>query len=91
MTALATLPQPRLEAAPLNGRTDPIDASAGTRDAYFSGEWVSTALYDRSKLRPGDSVNGPAVVEQLDSTTVIWPAQTARVDEYGNLILERTN
>ena len=91
VTALATLPQPGLEAAPLNGRTDPIDASAGTRDAYFSGEWVSTALYDRSKLRPGDSVNGPAVVEQLDSTTVIWPAQTARVDEYGNLILERTN
>ncbi len=90
LTALARLPRPKLEATLLNGRTDPVDASTGARDAYFSGEWVSTTLYDRSKLQAGDSFKGPAVVKQLDSTTVIWPEQTARVDEFGNLILERS-
>ena len=90
LTALARLPRPKLEATLFNGRTDPVDASTGARAAYFSGEWVPTTLYDRSKLQAGDSFNGPAVVEQLDSTTVIWPGQTARVDKFGNLILERS-
>ena len=54
----------------------------------FSGDAVSTGIYDRTRLAPGDLINGPAVIEQLDSTTVVWPHQTARVDEYSNLILE---
>jgi N-methylhydantoinase A len=38
---------------------------------------------------PGDVVEGPVVIEQLDSTTLVWPNQTASVDAYGNLVLER--
>ncbi len=88
LTALARSPQPRLDAMPLNGAADPPCALKGHRPVYFHQRWVSTAIYDRSQLKPGDVIAGPAVIEQLDSTTVVWPAQRARVDTYCNLILD---
>jgi N-methylhydantoinase A len=89
VTALAKLPRPRLEASKLNGTTNPSGAFQGQRHVYFGGQSVSTSIYDRSILRPGDAVTGPAIMEQLDSTTVVWPNQTAHVDAYRNLVLER--
>ena len=38
-------------------------------------------------LRAGDTLDGPAIVEQLDSTTVVWPGGRARVDAWRNLVL----
>jgi N-methylhydantoinase A len=49
---------------------------------------MSTPLYDRGLLVPGDSIMGPAIVEQLDSTTVIWPSQNCDVDAYKNLFIK---
>ena len=89
ITALASLPQPTLEPASLVESGDPSAASKGTRPVYFRNEPVPTGVYDRSGLLSGHVVAGPAIVEQLDSTTVVWPEQTASVDPYGNLILER--
>ncbi len=57
------------------------------RDAYFS-DWVSAAIYRRQDLLPGMSLQGPAIIEQSDATTVIEPDMTATVDVYGNLIVE---
>ena len=90
LTALAELPQPRLAAGQLNGATNPPGAQKEQRHVYFNKRFVPTAIYDRSRLNPGDVVEGPAVIEQLDSTTVVWPAQQARVDPYRNLILDRS-
>jgi N-methylhydantoinase A len=90
LTALARSPQPRLEAMPPDGAVDPPRALKGHRQAYFHQRWVSAAVYDRSRLNPGDVVSGPAILEQLDSTTVVWPGQRARVDVYHNLILDRS-
>jgi N-methylhydantoinase A len=66
------------------------EAVVGTRPAYFGelGETVECPIYDRAKLEPGHAFDGPGIVEQLDSTTVVLPDQSARVDHYGNLILE---
>jgi N-methylhydantoinase A len=50
--------------------------------------FVSTPIYDRAKLRPGNRFNGPAVVEQMDATTLVPPGMTAHVDRWLNLILE---
>ncbi len=61
------------------------------RDVFFDGEYVSTPIYDRTKLAPGGVIEGPAIVEQLDSTTVVWPRQTARVDGFRNLVIERVD
>jgi N-methylhydantoinase A/oxoprolinase/acetone carboxylase beta subunit len=43
-------------------------------------------LYDRSKLAPGASFEGPAIVEEVDSTAVIGPGTTVTVDAYANLV-----
>ena len=42
----------------------------------------------RAALEPGHSFGGPAIVEQLDATTVVLPEQAVSVDHYGNLILD---
>ena len=44
-------------------------------------------VYDRAKLSPDLVIAGPALVVQLDSTTLIAPDQTAKVDRYGNLLI----
>ena len=46
-----------------------------------------TPVYNRVHLRPGDKITGPAIIEQLDSTTLVWPNQITRVDEFSNLVL----
>ena len=47
-------------------------------------------LYERERLRPGMRLDGPALICQMDSTLLLPPGWTARVDGYRNLILERT-
>ena len=88
LVALAKTEGPRMQPASLNGATDPPGAMVGHRDVFFKGRPVPTHIYDRSRLTPGDVITGPAVVEQLDSTTVVWPGQSARADAYSNLVLE---
>ena len=62
-------------------------ARLGRRDVWF-GRRRATWLYDRDRLRAGDRLRGPALVLQLDTTTVIPPAWGAVVDAAGNLVLE---
>ncbi|MBI4277326.1 MAG: hydantoinase/oxoprolinase family protein [Armatimonadetes bacterium] len=50
--------------------------------------FVATPVYNRARLAAGQVVEGPAILEQMDSTTVLGPGQTARVDEYRNLRVE---
>ncbi|MGI9009047.1 MAG: hypothetical protein ACR2FU_23145 [Streptosporangiaceae bacterium] len=47
-------------------------------------------VYDRELMTAGEAVAGPAIVHQLDSTTVVLPGQRARVDELGSMWLEET-
>ena len=55
---------------------------------YFGGEWVETPVHDRGGLRPGDKVEGPAIVVQDDTTTVIEPGYRGDVDRFGNILIE---
>ena len=50
--------------------------------------FVACAVYDRERLRAGNRVLGPAIIEQMDATTLVLPGMTARVEPYLNLILE---
>ena len=54
-----------------------------------NGEYSDYGLYDREKLRNGNIIYGPAIVEQMDSTTVILGSQKATVDKYLNMMIER--
>jgi hypothetical protein len=49
---------------------------------------VACPVYDRERLRAGNRFAGPAIVEQMDATTLVLPGMTVRVDAYLNLILE---
>jgi N-methylhydantoinase A len=51
---------------------------------------VETPVYERSGLRPDDVIPGPAIIEQMDTTTVILPGQRATVDDFVNLILRES-
>ena len=61
-----------------------------SRPVYFRGRgFVDTPIYSRDELAPGMTFDGPAIIEQSDSTPLVAPAFRARVDEAHNLILER--
>lgn len=64
-------------------------AQTGERAVYFQEEegFVPTAIYAREKLGAGAVIQGPAIVEQMDSTVAIPPGATARVHDLGSLIL----
>lgn len=74
---------PRLDA----DGTDSQHARLGAQRAYLDRAWVEAGLYDRSALRAGNVVEGPAVVMEMDSTTLVLPGCSATVDSYGNLII----
>jgi N-methylhydantoinase A len=57
----------------------------GRRPVYFGG-WHDTLVYQRDDLGPGMAFDGPAIVEQSDTTTVIEPDMTVTVDAHGNLL-----
>jgi N-methylhydantoinase A len=58
---------------------------AGRRRAWFDGGWHDTPVYRREQLGVGAELTGPAIVEQLDTTSVIEPGDHMRVDALGNL------
>ena len=61
----------------------------GRRTIHYNGSTSTTAdVYERDRLDVGTTVNGPAIVEQFDATTVIPAGWLARVDGLRNLVLE---
>ncbi len=57
------------------------------RTVSFAGRGFTTPVYGREGLGVGDRLEGPAVIEQLDSTTLLWPGQSLHVDPHGQLLL----
>jgi N-methylhydantoinase A len=66
------------------------DARKGSRPAYFpeSNGFVETAIYDRYVLQPGMKFNGPAIVEERESTLIIGVGGRVHVDERLNVVVE---
>lgn len=79
----------RLEGFGLLPQGGAVTASAQTaqRKVWFAGKWLVTPVLARHALLPGDTIAGPAIIEQFDTTTVIEPGDSARVDAMGNLII----
>ena len=72
--------------------TDSRVARVGERDVCFDSAqgMVPCPVYDRALLAPSHRFDGPAIVDQLDSTTVVYPGQRALVDDYLNIIIDVT-
>ncbi len=87
VTAVGRVPAVSLSAGDM-ADADPSPALKERRPVYFAGAgFVPSPIYDRARLRPGNVIVGPCLVEEVASTTVITPGSWARVDEYGNLII----
>jgi N-methylhydantoinase A len=71
------------------GRGGPSAAAAavGRQKAYMDGRDVVAVVYDRARLRAGNRIAGPAIVMEMDSTTVILPRHHGKVDAYGNILI----
>jgi N-methylhydantoinase A len=59
------------------------------RQVYFNDRFVRTPVYERSLIASGSEIDGPAVIEELGSTTVVFPEWSTTVDDLGNLIMQR--
>ena len=73
------------------GDTSPDAARIGERPVHFEslGGFAPTPIYDRELLQPGAVITGPAIIEQLDTTTVVGPGWTASCDRYGTVVMVR--
>ena len=81
------LDKPHLDPQPA-GPADPAGARIGVAAVVFQGGSRDTPLYLRDTLRTGNLLRGPALVLQMDTTTVVPPGWTGEVDPFGNLVLE---
>ncbi len=81
--AAAHVPAPRLR----SGGADPSAALTDTVTIWADGAEHRAGIYDRGLLVAGNVVAGPAVVTEMDSTTLVLPGHAATVDEIGNLII----
>ncbi len=80
------MPRPEIRELPLSGGID--DALVGHQDTDFDGEVRRTPIYDRAKLGAGAKLRGPAIVSQLDATTLLFPGQVAEVARFGSLVIQ---
>jgi N-methylhydantoinase A len=69
------------------GKKIPKMAIKKKRKVYLEGDFVECQIYERSGLLGGNTIGGPAIVEEPFHTTVVMPGQTLQVDKLGNLII----
>jgi N-methylhydantoinase A len=80
------VPKPELPVGVL-GEADASGAVAEEHEIVFRGERLPTKIYDRAKLAPGNRFDGPAIVTEFDSTTVVLPGYAAEVDVNFNILI----
>src|SRR5262245_16785298 len=88
VTGLMRKPPQAKVARGRRGRREPAKAAfAGRRPVYFSGRFVSTPTWRRAALVAGNRINGPALIEEHASTTLLMPGDALEVDALGNLVI----
>ncbi|SDP60199.1 hydantoinase/oxoprolinase family protein [Desulforhopalus singaporensis] len=90
ITAIGKVPKPSFARYEITTNSTPTPEQ--TRRVYFgkAGGFVDTPVYNREKLVAGAHLTGPAIIEQLDTTTVVPTGVKAVVDEYLNIIMDIT-
>jgi N-methylhydantoinase A len=90
VTVRATANAPRPDVSPAHveqGEGDPGDAVVTTHGIWIEGAEVEADVYDRGRLKAGNVVPGPAIVVEMDSTTLIHPGHAATVHPSGSLLI----
>jgi N-methylhydantoinase A len=88
LAAVGVTPKPRRPPLP-EGGSSAAPAVKGRRDVWFAeaGGVQPTVVLDRGKLLRGNVIDGPAIIEEPDASTLVHPGWTATVDEHANLVL----
>src|SRR5262249_61584706 len=82
------LNKPQFEKIPTGDAAPSAAARRGTRSVIFEGtDTVQANVFDRTKLLEGNVINGPAIIEEAASTTVVEPGDTVTVNGFGHLFM----
>ena len=88
LRAVVTGRAPQISAPPVpEGGADPSAARRGDTKVYVDGAWTEAQLYDRTALAAGNVVPGPAVITEMDSTTLVLPGYAGTVDAVGSILI----
>ena len=91
VTVRATVSGPRPDVIAVladEGGADPADALLDTREIWVDGGAAQAGIYDRARLRAGNVIDGPAVITEMDSTTLVLPGHAATVHPSGSLLIQ---
>ncbi|MFZ4807949.1 MAG: hydantoinase/oxoprolinase family protein [Hyphomicrobiaceae bacterium] len=92
VTAIGLIDTPRLPTLADGGAEPPADALVGERPVYYEsdagGTWHAARIYQREKLLAGNRISGPAIIDEISATTVLYPGDRVTVHSSGNLIQE---
>ncbi|MFW9831334.1 MAG: hydantoinase/oxoprolinase family protein [Candidatus Thorarchaeota archaeon] len=93
LRVIASGPMPPLKPAEIQPQGNLQPEAFEIREVYFeeANNFIDTPIYERSSLGFGAKLVGPAIIEQLDSTTIVHPGTRATVQKNGNLVLEASN
>lgn len=90
LRAVARGVTPAIETATVEpGGADPAPALAGRTTIHHANRRVEASVFERARLRADNVVRGPAIVTQMDSTTLVLPGYRGIVDAHGNILIDR--
>lgn len=92
LIAVKAMPKFPLKEQTLGSKSPDATAQLGHRRVFFDKTgWVEkTPIFDRAYLVSGNQIDGPAIIAQVDSTTVLCPGQVGNIDKFGNIIIRLT-
>jgi N-methylhydantoinase A len=89
VSAIGCLTKPVFRQIPKGDAIPPDAARRGERTVIFDAAGTMSApVYDRAQLLQGNVIAGPAIIEEVASTTVVEPGDTVTVNQYGHLLME---
>jgi len=89
VSAIGRLGKPEFPRIPSGDPAPPPAARRGTRSVIFEGSGaLEAAVFDRTKLLQGNMIPGPAIIEEVASTTVVEPGDSVTVNAYGHLVMQ---
>ena len=93
LIAVGLVDKPKLKEQPLHRKKPSKEAITAKRKVFFeqNNDYIETSIYMRKRLKAGNMIDGPAVIEQYDATTVVYPDWVASVDRFGNIVLSMKN
>jgi N-methylhydantoinase A len=88
VSAMVPLPKFSLPFFP-NGNSNPINAEIGTREIFLKNRFIDAKIYNKSLLSANNIIDGPSIIEQTDSTTLVNVGWYAEVKKDGHLLLRK--